>query len=213
MQDQAVATITYNRTQVTPTTIVTEYRRSSDAVNGNRQKIEQYMGLDTSAVAQVSTATITLGAANDDYVVAVTSENNTKFYRHRQIAGDTAEYIAECLATIINTHPAVATKTEGNVITMTAAIAGLPFTADSTGTTTPANATIATTTPSAGTPKHRKRWEAFINFGVTAQGFEQLTAQGVCYNGAEPPVQAIAFGPIVIATSPVALSQVQANNA
>lgn len=210
MQDQAVSSITYNRTDVTPTTVTTEYRRSSDTTNANRQKIVQYMGLDSTAVAQVSTVTLALGTAADNYVVVIANGPDTKTYRHQQAAGDTANTLAEFLATIINTNPSVTATFADNVITLTSSVAGDDFVISNTGSTTVGNVVVATPTASAGTPKHRKRWEMFVNFNVTPQGFEQLTAQGFCYNGAEPPVQSVTFGPITLATSPTNLAQVQA---
>ena len=209
MPGQEISTLTYNRTDITPTTVVTEYRYSGDADNGNKQRIEQYMGLNSAAVAQKTTVTIAAGVNGNAYVVIVASNGVTRTYRHEQATGDTAASIANFLATIISTHLAVTAASENNVITISACVAGIPFTTANTGSTTVGNLVMATPTANSGTPKHRKRWDITLTFDVSAQGFERVTATGTCLDGAEPPVAANTFGPLVLANAQTGIATVQ----
>ena len=211
MPDQNVAVLSFERVQSTAvvTTLETEYRKSVDPTNGNKHKTEQFLTLDPLCASQVNTITIALGVVNDDYAVVITSGTDVLTYRHRQIAGDTANSIANFLAKIIDTSSYVQATSNAAVITITGAVPGAAFDVDNTTSTTPANLVIAETTPPAGTPKHRKRWEIIYTFSIKPNGFETVSCEGACYDGANPGTVIQRFGPLALADAPRSLSQIQ----
>jgi phage tail sheath gpL-like len=189
--------IDYNRpknTSTIATNLGSEYQITT--TTENTITIDWFLSLDPTAIAQVSTVTISAGTLNDEYALTVTSGGSASEYMHKQVAGDTATTIASFLATLINTNPNVQAVSAGAVITVTSLIPGQAFTLANTDSTTPANVVIATTTANAGTAINRKIAEANVVFSASTTGFPVITLSGQWYDGSATPVLLQAFGPL-----------------
>lgn len=190
--------ITYNRPQnsaTTPTELETEYRISSPS--GNAILTEVFMTLDPDNVAQVSTVTLSLGSAGDEYAIAIAVGADSWVYRHKQTASDTTVSMAAFLAAIINTNTNVKASASSGVITITSLIPGQAFTPTVTESTTAGNLVVATPTANAGTALHRKIGQMIATFSVNNLGFPQISTSGSWYNGASVPVLQQNFGPLL----------------
>jgi hypothetical protein len=185
----SVGTLSYDRPTsaiVTATTLETDYQISFPSANTVR--ITQNLTLDPSAVAQVSTVTLSAGSNGDDIAVHLTVGGTTWIYRHKKAAGDTVTTMAAFLATLINTNPNVAATSAAGVITITSAIPGQAFTLANTDSSTVGNVVIATTTANSGTTLHRKVVDLDVSFTVNTNKFPTVTLGGNWYNGAASPV-------------------------
>ena len=208
---QDIANLTYNQVTTTSTSVSRqiEYQVAPDAVNPNKLVVVGSLNLSDTAVPQVSTITITAGSAGNEYAVTVGVTGSPSFtYRHKQVAGDTAASIAQFLATILDTNPNIVASVSGAVITVTGAVAGVAFTLDNSQSTTVGNVVTATTTAAAGTPKHRKIFDASLIFSVNANGFVTIESDGKFYDAALMPTVLQTFGRVSVANAPKALGTI-----
>jgi phage tail sheath gpL-like len=192
MPDQVVSSLTYDRvtTTTTATTLPTAIEQSGLA---NVSTDVFYLTLQSTAVAQVSTFTISGTLTSTDIVtatIAVTGGYSFK-YSYEANASDTIETVGTRLATLIDTDPNVtasaAFAASTSTITVTSAVPGQAFTLTSGKTGTVTVGAAATGTANAGTAMRRKIAEATWTFDDSADGFITAKGQVKFYNGGSSP--------------------------
>lgn len=192
MPDQVVSSLTYNRvvTTTTPTTLPTAIEQSG---TGTVSTDVFYLTLQSDAVPQVTTFTISGTLASSDVVTATVAVGGSYSFLYSYTANgtDTIQTVGTRLATLIDTDPNVtataAFATGTSTITVTSAIPGQAFTLTSgkTGTVTVGSAT--TGTANAGTVMRRKIAEATWTFDDSTDGYITAKGQVKFYNGGSSP--------------------------
>lgn len=120
--------------------------------------VDYFFGLNPDAVAEVHSATITVGATGDLYILETTDPTLTAPFTavYRQRAGDTASLIAARLAERINLSPHVRATASAGIITLTSEFPGRDLTVGKAGSTDEAKIVLAVVTNASGTEVERR---------------------------------------------------------
>ena len=157
---------------------------------------EFYLSLNTGAIAQVSTLTVSGAIVAGEQIFAIVTDAaaNVFKYIYEIQTGDTIALAGSRLASLINLDSAVAAvsvfASTTATVTVTSATPRLAFTITS-GKSAAATITVGavvTGTPSSGVAMKRKLAEVFTDFAPTADGFLSATTTIKFYDGASAPV-------------------------
>jgi|GEM_PF-6697516 len=211
-----VGSESYNRplaSSTVSTSIPTSFTVGIAETSGNEViTITKLANLDTANVAQVSTVTLATPTVGNTVALTVTANSVSNLYFYVVQTGDTATSVAAYLAKIIGAvDPNVSASAAAGVITLTSIVPGQAFTLANTGSTTPSNVVIATTTANSGTPLQVQTAIATLTFSVDSNGFQSIALGGNWYTGATTPVVAAAI-PTLSAKTPVSYNTMQTNN-
>jgi phage tail sheath gpL-like len=195
MATQSVFLITYNSVTSTtaPKTLPLDLTQSTAGVVSTTTALPT---LSSTAVAQVSTFTISGTLATNDVVTATLATSSPTYsfqYQYTASATDTIQTVGTRLATLINSDPNVIASavfaTGTSTITITSSTAGTVFTLTTGKTSAGLTVTTGTTsTAAAGTVMERQVAIATWTLGVSTDGYYTLTGAVNFYDGAASPV-------------------------
>lgn len=208
---------TYNRPISNTTasvTLVKEYRLATPST-GKTIRIQEFQSHDPTAVAQVDTATVSLGTTGDFYVLEVEDGTTAASYAAIQEATDTAATLAAKFAAAIDAHPGIRAKASGAVITLTGVIPGTAIAYDETSSTTPGNLALANTTAASGTPNHGMISDVELEYALSVSGgvaYPQIKVTADFKDG-DPTTPESVSSPInLTATGSRSIDQIQTDN-
>lgn len=211
--DQFTGVLQYSRPKSIVTenqSLVSEYRTVTTNTE-NQMVVRQYISLDSDAISQEYTITITAGVDGDIYEIQVDDDTINNYYAYVQHGTMTAAAIATELARRIDLHPSVRAVSSGAVITVKGVMAGLTFALDNSDSTDPLKVVINETAVASGEIAHRLISETKVNWTTELSGIPKTNYQTTYYNGAATPV-VFSNGPLFESKGTLSLDSIQTSN-